>query len=468
MRAGGDWRGLDPAPAVAFCAVFCLILCLPAVLNDGDTLWLIRAGEWIVDHRAVPHHDPFAYTTAGLHWYAHEWGAQVLLAIAWRAGGMAGVIVLTATAIGATAALLLHRLRLCLPGLYAALGLLIALSNAAGSMLARPHVLSWPFLCIWCGGLLAARARHVAPSRWLILALIPWVNLHGSFLAGLVLAVALAIEALVDTGANRPRVMRDWGLFLAMSSLACLANPDFLAGALFPLHMLNLRAVQWTGDWGPTNFARLQPLELVILGAIALGLGAGVRLPPIRLLLLLGLIHAALGHQRHDQLLGLMGALILAEPLGAAMGRGSAAAGRGRWLIVGAVLTAIAGATLRLSVPLGPARTGAAFAAAMANVPDSVRSQPVLSDFVLGGQLIFDGERPFIDSRTDLYTEEFEVLYRQLMSPDRATLTKTLSDYGIAWTVFRSGQTVEPLLDTEPGWRRLGTFDGLVVHVRTQ
>ena len=107
-----------------------------------------------------------------------------------------------------------------------------------------------------------------------------------------------------------------------------------------------------------------------------------------------------------------------------------------------------------------------AFAAAMAQVPDAIRSQPVLNDFVLGGQLIFDGERPFIDSRTDLYTEGFEVLYRRLMSPDRATLAKVISDYGIAWTVFRADQPVEQLLDTEPGWRRLGTFDGIAVHVR--
>ncbi len=257
MRAGSGWRGLDPAPFVAFCVVFCLILCLPAVLNDSDTLWLIRAGEWILDHGAIPHADPFGYTTGGLRWYAHEWGAQVMLALVWRAGGMTGVMVLTAAAIGSTAALLLYRMRAFLPDRYATLGLFVALSNAAGAMLARPHVLSWPFLCIWCGGLLAARARKAAPSRWLIVALVPWVNLHGSFPVGLVLAGALAVEALVEPGADRPRVLRDWGVFLAMSGIACLANPDFVAGALFPLHMLSLTAVQWTGDWGPMNFSQM-------------------------------------------------------------------------------------------------------------------------------------------------------------------------------------------------------------------
>ena len=43
------------------------ILCLfaPQILNDGDTYMHIAAGNWIVQHRAVPSVDPFSYTFAG-------------------------------------------------------------------------------------------------------------------------------------------------------------------------------------------------------------------------------------------------------------------------------------------------------------------------------------------------------------------------------------------------------------------
>ena len=85
-------------------------------------------------------------------------------ALAWRAGGIAGVMVLSRPSTGLTAAVLLRHLRRFLPGLYAVLGLIVALANAAPSMLARPHLLAWPCLALWCGGLLDARANRAAPS----------------------------------------------------------------------------------------------------------------------------------------------------------------------------------------------------------------------------------------------------------------------------------------------------------------
>ena len=149
--APGVETRVDPAPVVAGCAMFALVLFLPQVLNDGDTLWQIRTGEWILDHRAIPSVDPFSFTAGNTPWFAHEWLAEVLMALAHRMGGMRGIMVLTAAASGLTAAVLLHHLRRFLPGIYAVLGLIVALSNAAPSLLARPHVLAWPCLALWCG-----------------------------------------------------------------------------------------------------------------------------------------------------------------------------------------------------------------------------------------------------------------------------------------------------------------------------
>ena len=43
------------------------ILCLfvPQILNDGDTYMHIAAGNWIIQHRAVPSVDPFSYRLPG-------------------------------------------------------------------------------------------------------------------------------------------------------------------------------------------------------------------------------------------------------------------------------------------------------------------------------------------------------------------------------------------------------------------
>ncbi len=129
------------------------MLFLPPILNDSDTLWQIRAGEWILDHRAIPATDPFSFTAGDRRWFSHEWLAETLMALAYRAGGLKGVMVLAAAASGLTAGVLLHHLRRFLPGVYAYAGLVVALCCAAPSMLARPHLIAWPCLALWCGGL---------------------------------------------------------------------------------------------------------------------------------------------------------------------------------------------------------------------------------------------------------------------------------------------------------------------------
>jgi hypothetical protein len=235
---------------------------------------------------------------------------------------------------------------------------------------------------------------------------------------------------------------------------------------LFPIHMLGMRSLAWIGEWEPTDFSRIQPLELMILAGFSLGLSGKVRLPPVRLLILLGLIHAALSHARNEQLLGMVGVLILAEPLGASLGRGRAAILDPRWtrFAAGAAMIAISALATRLVLPLGPERTGAAFAATLAQVPEALRAKPVLNDYGLGGQLIFEGVHPFIDSRADLYGDAFLSRYRQIAAPEQDALDRALSDYRIAWTIFPSGHRIISALDRMPGWRRLIDADGVVIH----
>jgi hypothetical protein len=65
-----------------------------------------------------------------------------------------------------------------------------------------------------------------------------------------------------------------------------------------------------------SDFQTFQPLEIWLLGIVALGFATGARLPLLRLLLLLALCHMALGHVRHAELLGLVGPLAVAASLG--------------------------------------------------------------------------------------------------------------------------------------------------------
>src|ERR1700739_4435682 len=76
------------------------------LLIDPDTLWQITVGQWILDHRALPETDVFSFTRQGKPWISTQWLAQVAYAKAFSLAGWAGPVVLAATAIAATFALL--------------------------------------------------------------------------------------------------------------------------------------------------------------------------------------------------------------------------------------------------------------------------------------------------------------------------------------------------------------------------
>ena len=105
VAAARPWRGL--LPLWVGLGVYALALLAGSqLLNDPDTYWQITIGQWILDHRAVPTVDLYSFTMRGQPWVSTQWLSQVLFAGAFGAFGWAGPVVLTATALAATFALL--------------------------------------------------------------------------------------------------------------------------------------------------------------------------------------------------------------------------------------------------------------------------------------------------------------------------------------------------------------------------
>src|SRR5262245_31743015 len=66
------------------------------LLNDPDTFWHIRTGQWILDHAQFPTVDFFSYTATGKPYISTEWLSQVVFAAAFKFGGWHAVVVLAA------------------------------------------------------------------------------------------------------------------------------------------------------------------------------------------------------------------------------------------------------------------------------------------------------------------------------------------------------------------------------------
>src|SRR5258708_27049498 len=84
--ANGIWQWVPSLPLLIALIPLLRVVSEPLpLLNDPDTYLHIAAGRWIIEHAALPTADPFSHTMAGAQWVPHEWLAEIILAVAYRA-----------------------------------------------------------------------------------------------------------------------------------------------------------------------------------------------------------------------------------------------------------------------------------------------------------------------------------------------------------------------------------------------
>jgi hypothetical protein len=447
----------------ACAAAFALAAFSPGLLNDGDTYWHIRAGEWMLAHRAVLRADVFSYTMAGAPWHTQEWLAEIIMALSWTVRGWAGIHLVFAASAGLTAAVVAFFVRKRVDMIPALLTVVLGLCCVTVSLLARPHMLALPLLAVWTAGLAAARERNQAPGWWL-LPLIPlWANLHGSFAFGLAVAGALAIEAVAEA-ADRRKAVIGWGQFLLAATLCAMATPFGFHTLVFPFQLSGMEGLAHIGEWQASDFSHISPLAIALLAALFL-LGSGkVKVPPLRMLLLVGLVWLALSHMRHQMLLGVTAPILLASALAKTWPAREEPSSHLFASVAAALLLGMVAA--RLILPVARTDGPVTPALALAHVPPSLRQTPVLNGYGFGGYLIWDGVKVYIDSRADLYGDRFLQNYASIISPDRDALIRAIASHHARWTIFPADAPVTSLMDTVPGWRRLYSDKVATVHVR--
>ncbi|HUZ11835.1 MAG TPA: hypothetical protein VMU93_03160 [Caulobacteraceae bacterium] len=430
------------------------------VLNDGDTFWHIAAGRWIIAHREVPSVDPFSFTFAGRPWFAHEWLSELLLALAFRLAGWGAVMLLVGLCIGAVAAIMARWLSSWLAPLSTVVALVLGLGCVAPSLLARPQIICLPALALWSVALLEARRRGRAPGLGLAPLMALWANLHSSFIVGLGLVGVFALEAALDAPGRRWRTLLAWGGFGAAALAAALVTPHGVEGLLFPLRVIGMKTLPSITEWRGPDFTRLEPMEIALLGGAFALFWRGARLGAVRAALLLLLVHLTLQHVRQELLLGVIAPLVVAEPLGRALGTAPAPSWRPlsprlRPLaaLAGVLLAGVVAA--RLTMPMRRADAATAPVNALAHVPAALRRQPVLNDYDFGGYLIFEGVAPYIDGRADMYGDAFVADDTRIESADPAALARAVRDYHIGWAILAPRRPLVGALAADAGWRRL-------------
>ena len=462
-RAGDAWKPSWPLIAGLVLFIYLMNASGQPLLVDPDTHWHIALGNWMLEHRAVPHVDTFSFTFLGQPWIAKEWLSQVLLTAAYHAAGWGGVTALSAVAVAATFALLL---RLLLRDLQAPVAILFAVAAfvmMGPHLLARPHVLAFPLSLIWVAGLVRAADERRAPHPALLLAMLLWANMHGGFTLGILLCGAFALDALVGArdAVERKALFVGWLKFGVGAVLVACITPYGPESMLVTLRIFGLGdALSMIAEWRSPNFQSQPSQELVLLVGLYLAFSRGLKLPLIRLLIVLGLVHLYLRYARNAELLATYAPLALA-PLLARQWPSIAARAHG------SPPNALLRRVEALARPAGTAAVGLALAVAITYAAGMIRfagiapaadivptaaldyaranglKGRVFNSYQYGGPLVARcGIPTFIDGRGELFGGDFIKLSRQhdVQLQGAVSLAKEFDRYGIKRTAAREGR----------------------------
>jgi hypothetical protein len=420
-----------PARAQEIAALAALLLfvagrCL-VPMDETDLFFNLRLGDLILAHHQVPRTNLLSFTWPDARELNLAWLFQIVLALAYRAGGVPATVILKTAFVLATWVLLFRvALRRGAHPAAAAVALALAAWAAEPRFVERPHLCTFLGLAI----LLLALERAEADRPRALYALVPlglvWANANSCFfLAPVVLALHAAGAALE----RRPREAHRAAL-VALALVPLVFATPAGAGALTYIanhwRMPSLRPLQ---EYRAASWPLDGPFFFVAAGVLAAASLPGRRLRHALPALALGLLGAR--RIRFVAEFAILGGPILAVGLTALVRRAAqarAAQGRvpdaGRYATIAAA-AALAGLTLmpRLSA----VRHGQRFLD-LGLEPDLVPTDAIrfVDDNGLGDRLYNDLEvgsyltwrwagrhRVFQDPRINSYPPEFHAVLRR-------------------------------------------------------
>ena len=311
---------------ILFFAIFIAVLGLgQRMLNiDGDLPRHLATGRLIIQTGTIPTVEPFAYPYEGQLYVSHEWLTDVGFYLIDQYLGLTGVIVLSAALLATTFttifSFLTRRQDIRVPIL-----ILIIWGAAVTSLnwAARPFLISMLLLAIWLTWTDKLSRGEKIPLWAFFVTMAIWSNLHGEFIAGMLVTIAYTAGWTMDFifRSEKPDVktgQRLW-LSLLLSAMASLINPAGFRPWLTILGFVNNRyLMSHMVESNSPNFQ--QPQFLVLLGLLIISIILLVIKPKKistgQAFLLAGFSAMSLMAARNIHLYGVVAPFVLSETVG--------------------------------------------------------------------------------------------------------------------------------------------------------
>ena len=458
-------------------------------LQDSDTGWHIRTGDWIRQTGSVPRADIFSFTVTNQPWFAWEWLSEVAMSAMHSRWGLAGVTCATWLVLLAAYALLYRTMqqRNADPLVACALTVFAAVASIV-HWLARPHVVSILLLVVWLALVenhrrYRSRLIYFAP---LLIAL--WANLHGAFAVTFALLVIYAVGEWLELAVvgrwREWRVIVPYVVVATLSAIAALFTPYGFALYTHLIRYLgDKQLLALIDEFKSPDFHSVDGklIEILLLLAIV----AAVRAARQRRFVEVGLValwsHMTLQSERHVTLAVIVLTPIIAEQgtvwLGALIARVQKLEGARRWYggikrldrqLNGAFVALLVVLALNglLTQPAAAKVFGNAFSAKRFPVEAAAFIETQLAAGKLsgkvyavdqfGGYLIYrfaPRVKVFVDGRSDLYRQSTVLDDMNRLAQVRPDWAAILARYDIEWMVLQRDEPLSLMAQQSGQWQ---------------
>lgn len=244
---------------------------------DGDILWGARAGTDFLSSGHIPRTDAYSWTAHGTTWIPNGWGWNVLLGIAYKSAGLAGIAALGIVAVGGLAILVGRAARRAgASTAWAALAFVIVAGVFALFLYPRAQLADYLAIFVFPllvpTALFAQKDRAAAAAALTFVVQILWMNLHTAAVLGPVLVAAAGLGHVVGarTAQRRAALARLSGL-VAVTAAGCIATPYGLA-PITHLNAVRRASAGLISEWRPVGFS--SPEQVLGVGALMLAVVA--------------------------------------------------------------------------------------------------------------------------------------------------------------------------------------------------
>jgi hypothetical protein len=434
-------------------------------IGEPDIWWHLRNAAYLLQQHSFPRVDTYSFGAAGSPWLDHEWLSEVPFFLGFKAMGLQGILAVFSTVLVLIYAGVYYRS--CRAGADckdATIATLLAIFLGIVSL--GPRMLMFGWLCMVGLLLVLDRFQRTAKGLWLLPPLFAlWINLHGSWVFGMVVLGIIIASGLV-AGEWGLVVARRWTpgelkkllLALAASLAALFVNPFGYKLLLYPFDLLfrqpsNMKYIE---EWQSVNFnIWIGRLALAVIFALLAAAWFSRRKWKLDEVLLTAFaLWAALSHVRLLFFAGLILVPILAQHL-----KLFPPYERERdkpWLNAG-IMAGMVGLTI-FSFPSGATLqqqvSGEYPTAALVFMQRQHITGRIFNQYGWGGYMEWYAPelKPFIDGRADIFVYN-GTFYDSLKITSLKESFAILDKYKIEYVLLKPNQPLAYLLYHSSAWR---------------